>query len=213
MLKNFTFNSGLTRAEEVVAAAACCKPDCLTALLNNGADPDSVIPHTRESGLHMAASFGFQQTATECVRRLLDAGADPNVHTATRVESGTWATGVYTMGETPLHLAVTFGDETMVRLLVDAGADIHAEDAYGHTPMVWCARARRSEKHKQVSADRLISILRGHPYDDWRFTEFPPLIADDEKQIADLRAEIERLRKLLATNGSSDGPSIHDIEH
>ena len=65
----------------------------------------------------MAASFGFHDSATECVRRLLNAGADPNVHTATRMESGAWATGVYTMGETPLHLAVTF-DPDLIFLMI-----------------------------------------------------------------------------------------------
>jgi len=188
----------------MVAAAARCKPDCVSALLDAGADPNATIPLTEETGLHMAASFGFEEAANECVQRLLDAGADPNVNTATRIESGTWATGVYTMGETPLHLAATFGDEAMVRLLVDAGADIHAEDGYGHTPIVWCARARRSEKHRQVSADRLIAILRGHPENDWRFKEFLPLVPSDERHIAELEAEVKRLTALLRANGIRD---------
>ena len=117
-LLNWLLEQGVTvDPNEIVAAAARCRADCLASLLDHGADPNAVIRDTKESGLHMAASFGFMPTATECVQLLLDAGADPNVHTATRVESGTWATGVYTMGETPLHLAVTFGDEKMVRLL------------------------------------------------------------------------------------------------
>ena len=110
--------------EGLVAAACCCRPDILSLLLAWGADPGAALPETDETPLHFAASFGFEDEATECVRILLEAGADPNVHTKTRAESGAWAAGVYTMGETPLHLAVTFGDEEMVRLLIDAGADI-----------------------------------------------------------------------------------------
>ena len=204
-LLRFLLGAGVPRDAEALVGAACCsKPEFVSTLLDAGADPNDALSRTHESPLHMAASFGFRDGATECVRRLLRSGANPNVHTATRVESGTWATGVYTMGETPLHLAVTFGDEEMVRLLVDAGADMQAEDGYGHTPMVWCARARRSEKHKQVSADRLICILRGHPYDDERFTRFPPL-ETDEDAVSRLELENSRLRQLLRDHKISDG--------
>jgi ankyrin repeat protein len=54
------------------------------------------------------------------MRVLIEAGADPSVPG--------------TNGRTPLHEAVSRGDEAMVRLLLDAGADPGREDRWGGTP-------------------------------------------------------------------------------
>ena len=43
-----------------------------------------------------------------------------------------------TMGKhkrTPLHLAVTFSQPKLVHMLLERGADIRIQDAYGHTPL------------------------------------------------------------------------------
>ena len=38
-------------------------------------------------------------------------------------------------GDTPLHVAARFGNPKLVRLLIDRGADVNAEDFDGNTPM------------------------------------------------------------------------------
>ena len=50
-------------------------------------------------------------------------------------------------GQTPLHLAVKRGNEQIVRLLIDRGADINVEDNYGYTPMKLANRRRNKHMH------------------------------------------------------------------
>ena len=40
-------------------------------------------------------------------------------------------------GETPLHRAAAYGDENMIKLLLEAGADPSIKDANGDTPISW----------------------------------------------------------------------------
>jgi ankyrin repeat protein len=42
-------------------------------------------------------------------------------------------------GETVLHRAARGGNEAIVRLLVDLGADVNAKDKYGETVLHWAA--------------------------------------------------------------------------
>lgn len=73
-----------------------------------------------------AVDFGHQ----ELVRWLLSLGCDVN-------ESGGGRSG-----ETPLHSAAWNGDLAMVRLLVEAGADVQARDReHDNTPLGWAETA------------------------------------------------------------------------
>ncbi len=63
----------------------------------------------------------------EAARRLIAAGANPNVP----------STGLYSHG-TPLHHAVSSGRLDVVRVMVEAGADAKLKDsAWGGTPLGW----------------------------------------------------------------------------
>ena len=115
-------------------------------------------PTTGETQLHVAACRGGHPGTTECVRLLVEAGANPNVHTENRVNSETYG-GAYVVGETPLHLAAAFGDEEMIRLLLDAGADPVAKDANRHTPRFYFARQQRDEPHVLIVNKREIQNL------------------------------------------------------
>jgi ankyrin repeat protein len=44
-----------------------------------------------------------------------------------------------TRGETPLHRAAAFGSAETIQLLLDAGADLQAQDARGDTPLGWAS--------------------------------------------------------------------------
>ncbi len=140
-------------------AAYTGNAEILQVLLNNGCDPNLVATTgTGETALHVAACRGFLEGATDCVRRLLAAGADPNVHTENRVDSPTYG-GAYVVGETPVHLAAAFGDEGMVRLLIDGGADPVAKDADGHMPRQYLARQQRGIPHVVVDPSALRDVL------------------------------------------------------
>ena len=62
----------------------------------------------------------------ELTKRLLDAGANPNLPNA--------------LGLLPLHLAIENGDAGMVRLLLDRGADPRRADRTGESPLYQAAR-------------------------------------------------------------------------
>jgi ankyrin repeat protein len=73
-----------------------------------------------------AVEFGHHELA----RWLLGQGADANARADDR------------SGQTALHSAAWNGDLEMIRLLVDAGADLRARDAqYDNTPQGWAETA------------------------------------------------------------------------
>lgn len=86
------------------------------------------------SPLHEAA---FQGRVDE-VRRLPEAGADPNARSFT--------------GETPLHLAALAGRADVVRLLLDKGADPNVRDSCRNTPLHAAAAYKDSELAEMLLA-------------------------------------------------------------
>eukprot|EP00005_Dracoamoeba_jomungandri_P003482 CAMPEP_0174259650 /NCGR_PEP_ID=MMETSP0439-20130205/8449_1 /TAXON_ID=0 /ORGANISM="Stereomyxa ramosa, Strain Chinc5" /LENGTH=2166 /DNA_ID=CAMNT_0015343625 /DNA_START=71 /DNA_END=6571 /DNA_ORIENTATION=- len=97
----------------------------ISFLLSRGADP-TILNSDNISSLHylVRRSIGTGVSAANLERAfydLIDHGADVNT--------------VSKNGDTPLHNAVTFGTNDMIRLLIDNGADIHQTNGTGANPL------------------------------------------------------------------------------
>src|SRR5262249_38340940 len=77
------------------------------------------------------------------VQVLLRAGADANAKTRPGAETGAFMRDARTRGESPLHRAALFGTPPTLALLLDAGANREAVDAFGDSPLSWASWARR----------------------------------------------------------------------
>ena len=100
------------------------------ALLESGADPNTVAPHSLTTPLIRAAEGGHVETA----RFLLERGAGVNAQASGRF--------------TALTAAVDYADPALVRLLMEAGAKARVKPADGRT----AARRVRGPYAQEISA-------------------------------------------------------------
>ncbi len=112
-------------------------------LLAQGADPTSRVPGTGETPLHSALAKAGRPAVIFVVRRLLEAGADPNAATLPGQETGAFMRDVRTRGETPLHRAAAYADADTIRMMIQRGADVEARDAHGASPLTWASEHLR----------------------------------------------------------------------
>jgi ankyrin repeat protein len=131
--------SGARLADEVpsteaplMAAARAGSAKAVKVLLDAGADPNGTDPLDKQTALMWATAEGH----LDIVSVLLAAGADPNlqarVSTLTARKNADFPSG----GFAALHWAARNGDEAMIRLLLDNGADINTKNGDGSTPMM-----------------------------------------------------------------------------
>lgn len=124
-----------SRDERLVEAVYRDEPDAvINDLLVKGAKPDALVaPAWGPSALHAAV----RKRNIEMAQRLIAAGASVDAgkagykepDRAIRYGDGPWITA--TCYDQPLHIAVSNGDQSMVRLLLDSGASIEAAGGYG----------------------------------------------------------------------------------
>lgn len=137
-------------------AAALNRADAVGWLLKAGADIEAAGGvEGLASPAHLAAFHG----ANDALALLLDKGADPRVrsdrhgsllgaaamggHRETiemllrRIGGGEALAGRATDGATPLHFAYRLGDQKMIALLLNAGADAEARTTDGARPRDW----------------------------------------------------------------------------
>jgi len=112
-------------------------------LLTHGADVNHPLPDTGETSLHNALTKAGRPHYLFVLRALLENGADVNARTTPGAESDAFMRDVRTVGETPLHRAAAYGDEAMIQLLLDHGADKATRDANGESPISWASRHLR----------------------------------------------------------------------
>lgn len=110
--------------------------DCLIEL---GADVNWPLADTGETPLHAALCKSADDRFGAIVKRLLEAGANPNCATHPGVVTGAFMRDVRTRGETPLHRAAAYASAGVIQTLIAAGAKIDARDANGDSPLGWAS--------------------------------------------------------------------------
>ncbi|MGH9628843.1 MAG: ankyrin repeat domain-containing protein, partial [Bryobacteraceae bacterium] len=133
----------------VFAAANAGDEAILRVLLQAGGDPNERDRFGR-TPLMAACQLGKAEPA----RVLLDSGANVNDQSGRRPLA---KVGLQELGElTPVLIAAATGNPQLVKLLLDRGADVHAKDMRGMTPLMMAA----SSEHQDSETIRLL-IAKG----------------------------------------------------
>ncbi len=112
-------------------------------LIAHGAHVNWKEPKTGETPLHNALCKAGRPHYLYVIRVLVENGADVNAKTTPGVETGGFMRDVRTKGETPLHRAAAYGDESTVKYLLENGADPQARDTHGNSPLTWASEHLR----------------------------------------------------------------------
>uniref|UniRef100_A0A2K5BV68 Ankyrin repeat domain 53 n=1 Tax=Aotus nancymaae TaxID=37293 RepID=A0A2K5BV68_AOTNA len=116
-----TNNKGFTA---IHFAAQRGKLACLQVLVEEYKFPVDLLTNDSQTPLHLVIHRDNTSVALPCIYYLLEKGAALNVQTCN--------------GSTPLHLAAREGLLDCVKVLVQSGANVHAQDAMGYKPIDFC---------------------------------------------------------------------------
>ncbi|XP_008538585.2 ankyrin repeat domain-containing protein 53 [Equus przewalskii] len=105
-------------------AAQSCKLACLQVLVEEYKFPVNLPTNNGQTPLHLVIHRDNKTMALPCIHYLLKQGAALNTRTCN--------------GSTPLHLAAREGLLNCVEVLVQNGANVHAQDAMGCKPIDYC---------------------------------------------------------------------------
>ncbi len=127
----------LGEANLLCNSAYNAQKESVTWLIQKGADANFTLA-TGENALHYAISqTNHMSERTAIVQTLVNAGTDIHKKTIPRKETICFMRDAYLKGETPLHRAAAYGDEALIKILLDAGADPSTRDVNGDTPISW----------------------------------------------------------------------------
>lgn len=113
------------------------------AVLNRVEDARRLMRTANSAERHLALAVASQVGHIEIVRLLLDAGEDPNRYNPPGGHSHT----------TPLHQAALIGNEDLVRLLIERGANVDTKDVlWRGTPADWAQHEGRTELEAYLRA-------------------------------------------------------------
>lgn len=96
----------------------------IVLLEKHGADPNTIIPKLQIAPIHYICGFDNLEFAEKVAKYFLQKKANPNL-----TSEGD--------GFTPLHIACIWGRSTIVRLLLDNGADLELKCSEGKTPITY----------------------------------------------------------------------------
>lgn len=114
------------------------KVDSVKWLLGRGENANFTFTDTGENALHYTiCKTSEMEERVEIVKLLIDAGIDVNKKTVAGKPTLCFMRDAWLKGETPLHRAAAFGNTTIIKMLLDAGADPSMKDANGDTPISW----------------------------------------------------------------------------
>jgi uncharacterized protein len=114
------------------------KIDSVKWLLAHGENANFSFTNTGENALHYTISKTSEiADREEIVKVLIAAGTDVNKKTLVGKPTLCFMRDAYLKGETPLHRAAAYGNVTIIKMLLDAGADPSIKDANGDTPISW----------------------------------------------------------------------------
>lgn len=114
------------------------KLDSVKWLLEKGENANFTFADTGENALHYTISKTSEMDdRTEIVKVLIEAGIDVNKRTLAGRSTLCFMRDAFLKGEAPLHRAAAYGSKTMIKMLLDAGAEPSMKDANGDTPISW----------------------------------------------------------------------------
>ena len=112
--------------------------DSVKWLIDKGEDANFSFTSTGENALHYTISKTSEiDKRTEIVKMLIASGTDVNKKTLAGKSTLCFMRDAYLKGETPLHRAAAYGNATIIKMLLDAGAEPSVKDANGDTPISW----------------------------------------------------------------------------
>ena len=128
----------LGEANLLCNAAFNAQVESVKWLIQKGEDPNYTFKEGGENALHYTISqTNNMDKRTEIVKILVNRGTDVNKKTTPGRVTICFMRDAFLKGETPLHRAAAYGDEAMIKVLLEAGADPSVKDANGDTPISW----------------------------------------------------------------------------
>jgi len=152
---------GYENGTMLMAAANQAKLEMMSILLEKGGDPNLPSPATGETPLHAATAKGFAEGMFDCVKLLLESGANPNAKAKSGIPTSTYYRDINVVGETPLHLAAAYGSKEMIEILLEYKADPSLKDDRGESPLTWYSRHQRIDEHIKLDRDSRDLLLYG----------------------------------------------------
>lgn len=114
------------------------KLDSVKWLLDKGENANFAFTNTGENALHYTISKTSEMNErVEIVKVLIAAGIDVNKKTLAGKSTLCFMRDAYLKGESPLHRAAAYGNVAIIKMLLDAGAEVSMKDANGDTPLSW----------------------------------------------------------------------------
>ncbi|XP_059517209.1 nuclear factor NF-kappa-B p100 subunit isoform X1 [Myotis daubentonii] len=134
-------------------------PECLDLLVDSGAEVEAAERQGGRTALHLATEMEELGLVTHLVTKL-----------HANVNARTFA------GNTPLHLAAGLGSPTLTRLLLKAGADIHAENEEPLCPLPSPPTSGSDSDSEEPERDTPSSFCGHTPIDLTRSTKVKTLL-------------------------------------